>query len=86
MNFAPDITATAIVAPGFLDVTSPPYGIIAAFNAIGGPKEMIAMVDSDHNHITPQKQDGWYVRSRAALEELRTTGRLTLNPDWDRAR
>ncbi len=84
MSFAQDIRATAIVAPGFLDVTSPPYGIIAAFNAMQGPKEMVAMVESDHNHITPQKQNGWYVRSREALEQLRATGSLTVNQNWDR--
>lgn len=77
MSFAPDIRAAALVAPGFLDITSPPYGIIAAFNAIPGPKELIAMVDSDHNHITPQKQEAWHVRSRDVLEELRMTGRFT---------
>jgi len=85
MSFAQDIRATAIVAPGFLDVTSPPWGIIAAFNAMQGPKEMVAMVDSDHNHITPQKQNGWLIRSREALEQLRTSGSLNVNPDWDRA-
>jgi len=85
MSFAPDITAAALVAPGFLDVTSPPYGIIAAFNAIKGPKELLPMVDSDHNHITPQKQNGWYVRSRAVLDEIRATGRFVPREDWDRA-
>jgi cephalosporin-C deacetylase-like acetyl esterase len=84
MSFAPDIRATAMVAPGFLDVTSPPYGIIAAFNAIPGAKELVPMVESDHNHITPQKQEAWYRRSREALEQLRTTGRFTPNMNWDR--
>jgi cephalosporin-C deacetylase-like acetyl esterase len=84
MSFAPDITAAAIVAPGFIDVTSPPFGIIAAFNQINGPKELVPMVESDHNHITPQKQNAWLERSRAALEELRSTGRVTVNSNWDR--
>jgi cephalosporin-C deacetylase-like acetyl esterase len=84
MSFAPDIRATVMVAPGFLDVTSPPYGIIAAFNAIPGAKELVPMVESDHNHITPQKQEAWYRRSREALEQLRTTGRFMPNTNWDR--
>ncbi len=63
VSFAPDIRAAVMVAPGFLDVTSPPYGIIAAFNAIPGAKELVPMVESDHNHITPQKQEAWYRRS-----------------------
>ena len=84
MSFAPDITAAAVVAPGLIDVTSPPYGIIAAFNQMKGPKELVPMVESDHNHITPQKQNAWLERSRAALEELRTTGRVTINANFDR--
>ncbi len=84
MSFAPEVTAASVVAFGLLDVTSPPYGVIAAFNAIAGPKEMVPMVESDHNHITPQKQEGWLVRSRDVLEQLRTTGRFTVNTSWDR--
>jgi hypothetical protein len=45
---------------------------------------MVPMVDSDHNHITPQKQEAWYRRSREVLEQLRTTGRFTPNSNWDR--
>ena len=84
MSFAPDIRAASMVAPGFLDVTSPPYGIIAAFNAIQGPKELVPMVDSDHNHITPQKQEAWYRRSREALEQLRLTGSFAPSNNGDR--
>jgi cephalosporin-C deacetylase-like acetyl esterase len=84
MSFAPEVKATSLVALGFLDLTSPPYGTIASFNAVTGPKEMVPMVESDHNHITPQKQEAWYRRSREVLEQLRTTGRFTPNVNWDR--
>src|SRR4051794_1025509 len=39
MNFAPAIKAKSLVAFGFIDTPSPPYGILAAFNQIQGPKE-----------------------------------------------
>ena len=84
MSFAPDVKATSLVALGFLDLTSPAYGTIASFDAITAPKEMVPMVDSDHNHITPQKQEAWYRRSREVLEQLRTTGSFTPNAGWDR--
>ena len=32
MNFAPSITAQSLVAFGFIDTTSPPFGVLAAFN------------------------------------------------------
>jgi cephalosporin-C deacetylase len=82
MNFAPAITAQSLVAPGFIDTTSPPFGIFAAFNQIQGPKEAVPMRDSDHDHMTPQLQGGFYRRSKEALDQLRTTGRFIPNPDW----
>jgi cephalosporin-C deacetylase-like acetyl esterase len=79
VNFAPSIRAASLIALGYLDTVSTPVGVFAAFNQIKGPKEAVAMVESDHNHITPQKQDGYYRRAREALAELRKTGRLTLD-------
>src|SRR3569833_2508409 len=34
MNFAPAITAQSLVAFGFIDSTSPPFGVLASFNQI----------------------------------------------------
>lgn len=82
MNFAPTIKAKSLVAPGFIDTTSPPFGIFAAFNQIQGAKEAVPMVESDHNHITPQQEGGYYRRSKEALDQLRTTGSFTPNTDW----
>jgi cephalosporin-C deacetylase-like acetyl esterase len=82
MNFAPDITAISSVALGFIDTTSPPYGVFAAFNQIKGPKEAVPMIESDHNSITPQKEGAYFIRLKQALDSLRTTGSFTPNPDW----
>jgi cephalosporin-C deacetylase len=81
MNFAPTITAQSLVAFGFIDTTSPPYGVLAAFNAIKGPKEAAPMPESDHNNITPQKEGAYFERSKAALDQLRMTGRFRPDPN-----
>lgn len=82
MNFAPTIKAKSLVAFGFIDTVSPPFGILAAFNQIPGPKEAVPMPDSDHNNISPQQEGGYYIRSRQALESLRKTGDFTPNESW----
>ena len=82
MNFAPAIKARSLVAVGFMDTVSPPFGILAAFNQIQGPKEVAPMPDSDHNNISPQQEGAWYRRSREALESLRKTGTFRPNTHW----
>jgi cephalosporin-C deacetylase len=82
MNFAPAITAKSLVAFGFIDTTSPPFGVLAAFNQIQGAKEAVPMPGSDHNNVTPQQEGGYFIRSRQALESLRKTGSFTPNQDW----
>ena len=82
VNFAPAIKAKSLVAFGFIDTTSPPFGVLAAFNQIQGPKEAVPMPGSDHNNITPQQEGAFYIRSRQALESLRKTGGFTPNQDW----
>ncbi|HEX4117508.1 MAG TPA: acetylxylan esterase [Rhizomicrobium sp.] len=80
-NFASAIKAESLVAFGFIDTTSPPFGVLVAFNRIQGPKEAVPMPLSDHNHITPQQEGAYFIRSREALESLRQTGHFTPNPN-----
>jgi len=82
MNFAPGITAISSVALGFIDTTSPPYGVFAALGQIRGPKEAVPMIESDHNNITPQKEGAYFIRLKQVLDTLRTTGSFTPNPNW----
>lgn len=74
VNFASRIKAPVVAAIGFLDTTSPPVGIFAALNQIPGRKEAISMVESDHNHITPEKQGAWNARSKEVRDLLLTSG------------
>ena len=70
-NFAPNIKATSLVGLGFVDTACPPAGIFAAFNRIKGPKEVVPMVDSPHNHLaTPEQQRPINDRTAAWLEAL----------------
>jgi cephalosporin-C deacetylase len=62
VNFAPRITAAALVTLGFIDTIVPPVGVWTAFNQITGPKELIPMIESDHNNRTPEKQGDWEAR------------------------
>jgi len=84
MNFAPAIKAKASVAFGFIDTTSPPFGVLAAFNQIQGPKEAVPMPGSDHNNITPQQEGAYFKRLREVLDSLRRTGSFTPDRDWAR--
>lgn len=71
VNFAPRIRVPALVAMGFIDETSPPAGIWAAFNEVPGPKEAVPMITSPHNHMaTPAEQRPYAERSAAWLNML----------------
>jgi cephalosporin-C deacetylase-like acetyl esterase len=82
MNFAPAIKAKSSVAFGFIDTTSPPYGVLAAFNQIKGAKEAVPMPMSDHNNITPQQEGAFFKRSKEVLDSLRTTGDFQPDVRW----
>src|SRR6516162_7279464 len=65
--FASRIKAPVLAAIGFIDTICPPAGVWTAINQIPGLKEVIPMVESDHNNITPEKQGDYNARSEEAL-------------------
>jgi cephalosporin-C deacetylase-like acetyl esterase len=79
VNFAPHITAATLVAMGFIDTTAPPVGIWTDLDAIPAPKEAAPMIESDHNNITPDKQDAWLKRSEEILATVVHGGRFLPN-------
>ena len=81
VNFAPHITASTLIAMGFIDTTAPPAGIWAELNEIPGPKEAVPMIESEHNNLTPDKQDAWLKRSEEVLATLVHGGRFIPNPE-----
>ena len=70
VNFASRIKAPVLAAMGFIDTTSPPAGIWTALNQIPVPKEPLPMIESEHNNLTPQKEQNWDARSKELLEIL----------------
>ena len=48
LNFASGVKCPALVDVGLIDIASRPAGVIAAYNAIPGPKQLIIMPTSDH--------------------------------------
>jgi cephalosporin-C deacetylase len=70
VNFASRIRVPVIAAIGFIDTTSPPAGVWTAINQTKGPKEVIGMIESDHNNRTPEKQQAWNARSKEVLHTV----------------
>jgi len=48
VNFAPRIKCPVLVSAGLIDEVCPPVGIIAAFNQIKSPKELVILPQADH--------------------------------------
>src|SRR5438067_13106841 len=67
VHFAPRIRARALVSMGFIDETTPPAGIWAAFNQLPGLKEAVPLVESPHNHLATPDQVRRYVERYTAL-------------------
>jgi cephalosporin-C deacetylase len=70
VNFASHIQAPTLASMGFIDTTAPPVGIWTAVDQIPGPKEAVPMIDSDHDSVTPQKQEAYKKRSEEVLDML----------------
>lgn len=67
VNFASRIKAPVLAGIGFIDTTAPPVGIWTAIDQIPGPKEVVSIIESDHNNRTPQKQGEYVARSKEVL-------------------
>jgi cephalosporin-C deacetylase len=74
VNFTSRIKARVLAAIGFIDTVCPPAGIWTAVNQIPGPTEVIPMIESDHNNLTPQKQGAWDSRSKEVLDLILNGG------------
>ncbi len=84
VNLASRIKAPVLAAIGFIDTIAPPAGIWIAINQIPGPKEVVPMVESDHNNITPEKQDAYNSRSKEVLGIILRGGEFVPNQELTR--
>lgn len=79
INFASRIKAPVLAAMGFIDTTSPPAGVWTELNQITVPKEPLPMIESEHNNLTPQKEQNWDARSKEVLNILLQGGEYKPN-------
>jgi cephalosporin-C deacetylase-like acetyl esterase len=79
INFASRIQAPVLAAMGFIDTTSPPAGIWTELNQISVAKEPLPMIESEHNNLTPQKEQNWDARSKELLGILLQGGEFKPN-------
>jgi cephalosporin-C deacetylase-like acetyl esterase len=84
VNFTSSIKAPVLAAMGFIDTTAPPAGIWTAIDQIPGPKEAVPMVESDHNNITPDKQEAFHKREQEVLNTLLHGGAFVPNQEFTR--
>jgi cephalosporin-C deacetylase-like acetyl esterase len=70
VNFASRIQAPVFAGIGFIDTISPPAGIFTALNQIPGLKEILPMIESEHDNLTPQKAGVCSARTREILDLL----------------
>jgi cephalosporin-C deacetylase-like acetyl esterase len=70
VNFAPRITAPVLVGMGFIDTISPPAGVWTMVNQIAGPVEVLPIVDSEHDNLTPDKAAACTARTQEILDLL----------------
>ena len=70
VNFASRIQAPVMAGMGFIDTISPPAGVWTALNQIPGPKEILPMIESEHDNLTPQKGRACPARTRELLDVL----------------
>ena len=68
VNFASRIKAPVMAGLGFIDTISPPAGIWTALNQITAPKEVLPMIESEHDNLTPQKGRACPARTREILD------------------
>lgn len=82
INFAASIKCPALVAVGLGDNTSRPAGVIAAYNALQGPKELIPMPLSDHHGSNGAQADYFkrYVTWLVAILNKRPIPMLETQP------
>jgi cephalosporin-C deacetylase-like acetyl esterase len=77
VNFAGRVRCPTLVSVGLIDTTCPPSGVIAAFNQLAGPKELLVLERSDHQG-RGNTQAPFSTRSAAWLRALVRGERPTL--------
>ncbi|HEY0282682.1 MAG TPA: acetylxylan esterase, partial [Rhizomicrobium sp.] len=86
VNFASRIEAPTLLSIGFIDSIVPPAGLWTVLNQIPAPKEVVPMVESDHNNYTPDKQGAYLQRSEEVFATILHGGKFIPNERLTRPR
>jgi len=70
VNFASRIKAPVMAGIGFIDTISPPAGIWTALNQVAAPVEALAMIESEHDNLTPDKSRACFARVDEILDTV----------------
>lgn len=73
MNFGTRTKAAGILTVGFIDTTCPPTSVYAAYNALGGPKEIFNDPPSTHA-VSPQASQAMRSAILKHVEQRRAAG------------
>jgi cephalosporin-C deacetylase-like acetyl esterase len=79
-NFTARIQGQVLVAFGLLDETSPPTGVLAAFNQIKSPKQMLILTRSPHQDAGGAQAPYRHLRDDVWLPALKEGKRPPVNP------
>jgi cephalosporin-C deacetylase len=70
-NFAPHITCPVLIGFGLLDEVAPPEGILATYNLIKSPKQLLVLAHAAHPEINGSHASYFDVREHIWLPALR---------------
>jgi cephalosporin-C deacetylase-like acetyl esterase len=77
VNFASRIKAPVFAGMGFIDTISPPAGVWTMINQVPGPVEVLPMIESEHDNLTPEKASVCPARSNEILGVIVRGGQFT---------
>ena len=77
VNFASRIKAPVFAGMGFIDTISPPAGVWTMINQVPGSVEVLPMIESEHDNLTPEKASVCPARSNEILGVIVRGGQFT---------
>jgi cephalosporin-C deacetylase-like acetyl esterase len=70
VNFASRIKAPVMAGFGLIDTISPPAGVYTMLNQISSPKELLPMIESEHDNLTPDKGRACPAQTKELLDQI----------------
>jgi len=80
VNFASRIKAPVLAGMGFIDTIAPPAGVWTMLNQIPGAKELLPMVESEHDNLTPMQGHACPVKTKETLDSILKGGEFKPTP------